>query len=310
MILLISCDKTPSESPFDHNSAVQGFVGFEDASPDTLTATIDVYFNTTNETIKITSVNSDNTGFYAITDLSAGNYSLLFFSGLYEDMMQSIELSSNQTTIMDTIDLQLPEPIVFLQVIVDGVIDDGWETVYENTHESNWEGNDFENLYLARDDDSLYIAINGTFSSGDNAVNIYIDKDYNEGTGIYDFTEIQGGGYGDHLRKNVTTPDYFGADLAFTAWTLTDDVGVVSLEDPQSVDQNVLENTIISANSSVIEFSIPFSDLYIDAEIPIGKKIALVAVIGGGGNEYFADDTIPQQVDFNGNFVTVFSRAY
>ena len=112
-------------------------------------------------------------------------------------------------------------------------------------------------------------------------------------------------------RKEVTTSTNFGADIAFSAWGLTSDIGIVSLEDENNVDQNIIDEANIESNSSVIEFAIPFAAIYQDGAIPFGQSIALVAIIGGGSDEHFADDSLPQQVDgFTGNFTSVISRAY
>jgi len=161
------------------------------------------------------------------------------------------------------------------------------------------------------DENNLFIAVRGGFDSGGNTVNIYIDKDYGIGTGLNDFSNISGGDYGDHLRKNVITSSEFGADIAFTAWALNFDVGVVSLEDEFNVDLNIIVESKISLNNYVFEFSIPFTVLFENGEIPFGEKIALVAIIGGGADDSYADDTIPQvEGGFTGNFTTVFSSAY
>jgi hypothetical protein len=64
-------------------------------------------------------------------------------------------------------------------------------------------------------------------------------------------------------------------------------------------------------NSSVLEFSIAFADLYEQGNVPIGSKMALVGIIGGGGDQYYANDSIPQpEGDFTGYFSSVFSRQF
>ena len=51
--------------------------------------------------------------------------------------------------------------------------------------------------------------------------------------------------------------------------------------------------------------------LYGDDDVPFGEKIALVAIIGGGEDDSFADDSIPQvEGGFTGIFSTVFSISY
>ena len=309
-ILFFGCEKTPCKAPFNHNSSLEGSITFEDGTPDSIKADVQAYFQ--DQTILIAETQTDTTGYFFLGNLSSGEYQLNISATNYSDFsISNVILNQNGKTIIDTINMELIRSIEYREITVDGVIDDGWESVYENTHESSWSTtNDFENLYIARDNDSLYIAVDGGFDSGGNTVNIYIDKDYGEGTGINDFAQIQGEGYGDHLRKNISTPKSFGADIAYTGWALSSEIGIVNLEDFQNVDQHIIEETNISVNSSVIEFAIPFSVLYENGEIPIGHKIALVSIIGGGGDEYFADDTIPQQLEFTGIFMTVFNRAY
>jgi len=310
ILTLFACEKNPNEAPFNHNSSLAGFVNFEQATRDSIIADVKLFFQ--GETILIAETQTDTSGFYDFHNLASGIYQINISAPNYaEYSLSDISLLSNQTTILDTIILEILLPIEIEEINVDGIIDDGWEAAYSNDHESNWStSNDFAHLYIARDDDSLYIAVDGGFDAGGNAVNIYIDKDYGDDTGINNFSTIQGGGFGDHLRKTVNAPETFGADLAFSEWALSSEIGIVSLEEPQAVDQHLLENVHISLNASVIEFAIPFTALYENGEIPFGKKIALVAIIGGGGDQYFADDTIPQQTDFSGTFMTVFSRAY
>jgi len=306
-VFLMSCDKTPFLAPYSYNAILKGFIQFDDGSPDTLTATVQAYKSGVSTLQGETT--TDATGAFEIKNLSEGTYQLNVSAPDYDDFtVTDIQLSAYSTTTIDTVELDVIKRIEVKIITIDGTIDPTWEPVYENTHESGWAGNNFVHLYLARSDDSLYIAVDGTFSSADNTVNIYIDKDYGKGTGINDFSEITGGGYGDHLNKNVTAPDNFGADLAYSGWALVSDIAVVSLEYPSAVDQHILDANI-AVNASVIEMAIPFTEIYSSGEVPIGTKMALVALIGGGGAPYVCDDTIPQQDD-QFSFTTVFSRQY
>lgn len=320
-VLLLGCDlfkDNPDEPPFTYNSSLEGYVNFEDGSPDTISAKVQAY--QMGQTTLMGETYTDTSGYYFIDKLSSGTYQLNISAGNYDDfILTNIVLTSYDTTCVDTVCLSVIRKIEIRKVIIDGIIDNGWEPAdtSSSTHQSNWSSsNDFDNLYLARLDDSLYIAVSGGFNAGNNTVNIYIDKDYGEGTGINDFSDIQGDGYGDHLKKMVKTPKSFGADLAYSGWALSSEVGVVSLEDPNAVDQNVL-NANISLNNSVIEIAIPFIEMYDNEECPVGTKIALIAIIGGGDPYWIADDNIPQQ-DATPNcplsepflFMTVFSRQY
>ena len=321
LALLLGCDifkDNPDKPPFTYNSALEGYVNFEEGAPDTISAKVQAY--QMGQTTLMGETFTDTSGYYFIDKLSSGTYQLNISAGNYDDfILTNIVLTPYDTTCVDTVCLSVIKRIEIRTITVDGVIDEGWEPVDTSSsiHQSNWSSsNDFDMLYLARDEDSLYIAVTGGFDSGGNTVNIYIDKDYGEGTGINDFSDIQGGGYGDHLRKLVTTPESFGADIAFSEWALSSEVGIVSLEDPTAVDQHIL-NANILLNNSVIEIAIPFSEIYDNGVCPVGTKIALVAIIGGGDPYWIANDNIPQQ-DEEPNcplsdpfpFMTVFSRQY
>ena len=310
LLIISSCSKTPGEPPIDHNSSLEGFVIFEDGSPDSITADVTLYRQ--GETNIIRQAQTDTTGFYQFHNLTPGIFQINLSAYEYETFTMLETLFSNETTIANTVQLNNILLIEFNEIIIDGEIDDGWESSYENTHTSSWGNlNDFENLYIAIDENSLFIAVEGGFDSGGNTVNIYIDKDYGNGTGLNDFSNISGGAYGDHLRKNITTSSEFGADAAFTAWSLNYEVGIVSLEDEFNVDQNIIEESTISINNNVIEFAIPFTVLYENGVIPIRGKMALVSIIGGSVDDSFSDDAIPQpEGSFIGDFSTVFVIAY
>jgi len=321
IISLVCCDilkNNPANSPYTYNSSVEGYVGFEDGSPDTLIAIVQAYKEGISTIMGETT--TDTNGYYFMDKLSSGTYQLNVSAGNYDDfILTNIVLTPYDTTCVDTVCLSVIRKIEIRKIIIDGIIDEGWEPAdtSSSTHQSNWSSsNNFDNLYLARDDDSLYIAVSGGFDSGGNTVNIYIDKDYGESTGINDFSNIQGNGYGDHLRKLVTTPENFGADFAYSGWALSSDVGVVTLEEPNAVDQHILDANI-SLNNSVIEIAIPFTEMYDNGECPVGTKIALIAIIGGGEPYWIADDDIPQQAEEPNcplsdpfPFMTVFSRQY
>jgi hypothetical protein len=316
IILLLSlsvffgCTETPNETPFSYNISLEGEVNFEAATPDTTIANLQLFIET--DRLLVAETLTDTVGHYQFSNLTSGNYYINVSAlGFSDFTISDIVLASNLNTTIDTVLLELVIPMEVRDVVIDGEIDLDWESSYINDHATNWGPNDFENLYIARDEENLYIAVSGQFSDSDNTVNIYIDKDYGSNTGINDFSTISGGDFGDHLRKNVTAPESFGADLAFSSgWSLSGDIGVVSLENTLDVHNNIIEDTNIEVNTSVIEFSIPFSAISEDGEIPVGNRIALVAIIGGGENGSFADDTIPQQEDFTGTFINVFSRGY
>ena len=310
VIIIFGCDVLQNDndqSPFTFNAILQGFVNFEQGSPDTLSASVKAYKSDSN--ILMAESTTDTTGFYRLENLSYGDYQLTISATNYGEHTVQVTANPHEVTVVDTAQLEFIEHIQELAIEIDGTIDSGWEVAYENTHTSSWStSNDFENFYISHDTDSLYIGVDGGFDGTSNTVNFYIDKDYGDGTGISDFSTIQGGGYGDHLRKDVMAPETFGADLAFSGWALSSDIGVVSLEFPTEVDDHLLESNA-AMNPSVVEFAISFEQIYGEPGCPYGTVVAVVAIIGGGGDQYFADDTIPQQENA-ANFTTVFNRQF
>ncbi|MBC8527668.1 MAG: carboxypeptidase regulatory-like domain-containing protein [Candidatus Cloacimonetes bacterium] len=302
LLFMLGCDlfkDNPDEPPFTYNSSLEGYVNFEEGNPDTIFAKVQTYKEGIS-TLMGESI-TDTNGYFLIGNLSYGTYHITVSADSYEDFtLTDIILNPYDTTKADTVCLTLIKTIEIRTVVIDGTIDEGWEPVYEDTHISDWgPSNNFDNLYLSRNEDTLYIAVSGGFDSDNNTVNVYIDKDFGQNTGISNFYSISGGAYGDHLQKAVITTESFGADLAFSAWALVSDVGVVSLEEPSSVDQHIL-NVHIAMNASVIEMAVPFSEMYSskDGDCPVGTKMALVAIIGGGDPWWISNDIIPDQNNY------------
>lgn len=310
IFIIVGCDvmqQDNDQSPFTYNAILQGYVNFEQGSPDTLSASIKAYKSDSN--ILMAESYTDTSGFYGLDNLSFGDYQLTISADNYGERTLQVTALPHETTVVDTAHLEFIEHIQELSIAINGTIDASWEVAYENTHTSDWSSsNDFQNFYISHDADSLYIGVDGGFDSSGNTVNFYIDKDYGNSTGVSDFSTIQGGGYGEHLRKDVLAPETFGADLAFSGWALSSDIGVVSLEFPTEVDDHLLQSNA-AMNSSVVEFAISFQQIYGEPGCPYGTVVAVVAIIGGGGDQYFADDTIPQQENA-ANFTTVFNRQF
>ncbi len=287
--------KTPTDGPFYHNASIEGYVQFEEASTDTIIATVNLYLNNDGEFFDFGSTTTDTDGYWHVEPLSAGNYSLNFFSSLYGSKSVEVTVLPDRVTTVDTVVFEYFAPLEERAITVDADLSDWNAPFYVNEHDSNWGPNDFGSLYLARNDSFLFICVTGEFSSSDNTVNFYIDKDFGDGTGVNDFSTIGGGDAGNRLRKTVTTPDNFGADIAICNWALADPY-IVSLSNPGAVDTNMLECEI-AMTSSCIEIAVPFEQMYGTEVINSRQFIALVALIGGGGDEYFADDSIPQQAN-------------
>jgi hypothetical protein len=306
VLLLTGCEDSATETVFDHNSSLEGYVTFEDNSPDTLSAMIKV----SRYNLQLAETMSDSTGYYLLENLSSGIYFVSIDLEGYARNIFQIELINDEIVTADTVLLEGMGTMDMQTRIVDGEIDNGWEPVYSQDHVSGWGGNDFESLYLSYDDEYLYVAISGQFSTSDNTVCMAIDKDSSGDTGINDFSTVDGGDIGGRIRKNIDAPEDFGADIAFCSGWALEDAGVVSvsLDNHSQVDENMLEDVIISLNGSVLEFAISLDELYGGAA---HSSISLIAYIGGGGDIHFADDVIPQGTGaFDGTFYEVFTIGF
>ena len=312
LLFLFGCSESPTVAPIDHDASLQGYITFEEDPSNVLSVSVSIIRDGEIEAINQTQ--SDSAGFYYFEDLNPGTYQVNFYLLGYEPQSQTVTLISNEITVADTVELMYIPTITVKEIIVDGQIDESWEASYENTHISGWSAtNDFSSLYIARDENYLFFAVDGGFDPSQNTINIYVDLDYGNGTGLNDFSNIGGQAdfstVGDHLRKEVSTPLDFGADIAFTAWAFQYDIGVFSLSDESNIDK--IDGVLESLNSSVIEFAVPVSALYQDSQFPDGGKIALVAIIADDSSNNFADDSIPQiESGFSGVFNAVFSTQY
>ena len=287
-------------------SSLDGYVSFENASTNIISALVSVARN--NQIYAETY--TDSNGYYLLEGLMYNENRVTISKNSYITNSFLIDLTNYIVTTAEPILMIYAPPITQKSIVIDGEIDEGWQPVYIDDHVSGWGPNDFGELYLAYDEDSLYIAVTGSFSNSDNTVSICIDTDNSPDTGLNDFNLVEGGEIGNRIRKNITAPESFGADFAINSgWGLSNGEGVVSLVDTIGVDDAQLENVQISMNSSTLEFAISFNDIYGENVIPTG--ISLIAYIGGGGDDYFANDVIPQgNEDFDGTFLNVFKIEY
>ncbi len=283
--------------------AISGTVGYSDA-PDVLpVATV-----TATDTLsgaEVGLVTTDALGFYIIEGLSEGTYDLHFVAPGYsagdlEDITVSSEgeVPGNDITLEPT-PAAIPDPPYFAATI-DGALDDGWAAnLSDPAGDSDWGPNDYTGLHVAWDSENLYVAVTGTFETGTNTVNIYVDKDFDAGTGVTDMTTIGGGPAGDHLRKTIDMSGVsgYGADFAGSVWGQTNDPEVSDLTEPGAVTP--LPGSLLAGTTATVEFSVPWLSLYPDlgGGVPPLATLGIYCVMGGGGDQHLANDTLPEVAD-------------
>ena len=244
---------------------------------------------------------TDALGAYIVEGLSAGTFDLRFTAeGYSAGELLAITISGdgeepgNDIT-MDPSPFATPDPPYFTAVI-DGTLDVGWAPdITDPAGDSNWGPNDYTGLHVAWDADHLYIAVTGTFEAGTNTVNIYVDSDYNDGTGVVNLSTISGGAVGDHLRKNINMSGVagFGADLAGSVWGQTSDAQVTDISTPGAISE--LAGSALMGTTSIVEFSVPWLSVYPDfgGGVPPLATLGIYCIIGGGGDGFFAEDSLP-----------------
>lgn len=191
---------------------------------------------------------------------------------------------------------------------VDGDLSD-WDPalrVAVNTVPSSWTpANELTSLYVAFDDTSLYVGIDGTVGT-DNAIVAYLDTDFGAATGVTDtatitdqsgaFDATVGGSAGvGSLTFNVTG---FGADFVFGSKgmsealaALTDTAGLRGLSNPGDLPWIL---ATVDAGSHALECALPLADLF--TTIPAtGVQVALVLKIADPDGQSFADQTLPEE---------------
>ncbi len=306
LLVIFGCSKKDIQSPYSYNCSLEGKVSFTGMPPDSVSALVSLFTigTITQPSILVADTYTDNTGYYHFEHLTNIKVDIHIEADRFDtQIISNVVLHSTQTDSVHTVTL-LPLPVIqILTPVLDGVVDAGWDPTYVNTITSTvsgWGNNDLKNLYLARDSVNLYIVLTGMFPTTENTVNFYLDKDYGvtTKTGISDFSLISGGTTGDHLRKNVTTPSSFGADIGFSAWHFNTDMSMAQLSTTgaATVITTPIYHIINSPGTGddVIEISIPLTEIYGSANIPANTKIAIVAIIAGVNDDLYIDnDTIP-----------------
>ena len=207
---------------------------------------------------------------------------------------------------------------------VDGNIEQGPEAEWPQQLQvayseaaSSWGPNQLEALWVATDEQALYLAVAGWVDpSADNAVVVYLDLDYGTGTGISDMNQLV-----DELGHE-DTPGLDGAvssrfrvsDEAFGAEYALGSAGMASLaldeNDPQLRSQAglrglgdgtaftwppaVVQTTALEPGLGAIEFAVPWSSLYANGSPEAGARLAVFVRIVSRDGEYAASASLPE----------------
>ncbi len=175
---------------------------------------------------------------------------------------------------------------------VDGDVGTDWHVgslLGMNTNASTWENNSVSTLHAAYDKDNLYVGIAGSVES-QNAIVVYIDVDYGQGTGVQNPADLKdnSGQLDDAIASKTTCSDAkFGADFAVGT------VGMVSFTsgvagDSASAGWRNLSNTsdfawltapVYAQAGKALEASIPLATLFPNGIPAKGTRVALFAVV-------------------------------
>jgi hypothetical protein len=190
--------------------------------------------------------------------------------------------------------------------VLDGVIGADWlgPAIAVNTKPSPW-GPDYrlEALRVCQDAAGLYLGITGTVAA-DNAIVLYVDRDYGEGTGTLP-TEVRDvTGWLDQAFSRwpfeVTLPG-FGAEFGWASIAMaskdggvaSDEIGVRGLIPPDNLIWYAADVTRCLAGSSC-EVLIPWSIIYPEGR-PANARLALFVAIAAYGGEAALSTKLPEQ---------------
>jgi len=199
---------------------------------------------------------------------------------------------------------------------IDGAITEGdgdWtadQNVGHGDTESDWGANAITDLYVAYDDENLYVAVKGTVETN-NAIVLYIDTDY--GPSSQGLASIASASDNDGALDNALSADLTVTDASFktdfgmgtkgmaSATTdLSDDAGWRHMaENP--ADFSWIAGTVVSGTDG-FEASIQLSDLL--GAAPSGQQIALFARIVNEDGQYVSNQTLPPDAPSNSKAVS------
>ncbi|MBW1810551.1 MAG: IPT/TIG domain-containing protein [Deltaproteobacteria bacterium] len=185
----------------------------------------------------------------------------------------------------------------------------------ENSQGSNWGSNRADRLYVAFDDNNLYLGIEGwvDYQAG-NALIVYIDTDFGTGLGISNMNELtDDSGYEDSPGLDAavssicvaSSVEGFGAEFAVgtlgmaeieavvidpAVWVIA---GLRGLANP--ADFEWIEGTVVrtSSENNAIEMAIPLASILGQELPPNGAHLAVFARLANHHGEYLSDDTLP-----------------
>jgi hypothetical protein len=191
-----------------------------------------------------------------------------------------------------------------------------WEEpflVAANTVVSDWDPtkNILEKLYLAYDDQNLYVGIGG-FAGGTNYILGYVDADYPLGTGAAKMTLLAdntGNGDLDDALSNVlnVTVEGFGAELGFGTRAMATFKAGGNLGDSKFVGWRGLSpadnfpwlDASVVCGETGVEAAIPLASVFPGGLGPNGKQAAIFVKLGNqyGGFDGLSNQTLPEWAD-------------
>lgn len=195
---------------------------------------------------------------------------------------------------------------------LDGVVGTDWDDTLllaGNDVATDWADNELKGLYAAYDATHLYIGIVGSCGE-DNAIVVYLDRDFGKATGHSDMTiltddegEIDAA-ISSKLDVNV---DGFGADFAFGTkgmksffegsdlWPTGDTAGWRGLDDPAEFAW--LQGSVITAavGGNGVEAAVPLTNLF--GQASADTTVTLVVKLVNADGQYASNQTVPQAAD-------------
>ncbi len=220
------------------------------------------------------------------------------------------------------------------------IVDDGVLPALDGTGDNSWAADELlvddqgdgepwgpfnvlDGFWVTWDANGIYFSVIGKIwdtptGIGGNAVNLYIDSDFGQGTGPSDMSAIDPAALGAvsrNISRTFTVDGGFGVDWGYTTWAGRFDLGFLDLSDPalpvnlfegitdgQSVathtsPEGVIESRDLLGNGGY-ELFIPWTVLYPAlpaGQVPAGTQMAIVVAQMGGGDS-LSPESIPDEL--------------